>query len=326
LNAETGEQIWKRYTIPAPAVEQGKDARGKAQFGPSGAGIWSTLLVDSARSALYFVTGNNYSTPGDENSDAIFALHLESGEVKWRTQTVPGDVWNGWAAFCQSTEDPPATCKNQPTIGPDIDFTAPPLLARLNDGNHVLIAGRKDGATYGVDPDTGHILWTERVSQSPDPYRVSLYFGMMADGQTVIVPTIGESGPHFAAVAPTDDDGLYALDASTGKRLWVARVKDDCPKAVPCLGIAEAPIGFAGVAFAGSMDGYVRAYDTHSGHVLWRFDTAREFLALNGESAKGGAVGGSGIMVAHGILYVNSGYRGAPGNVLLAFAADSKHR
>ena len=56
--------------------------------------------------------------------------------------------------------------------------------------------------------------------------------------------------------------------------------------------------------------------------MLWRFDTAREFVTLNGEKAKGGAIGRNSIMIAHGMVYVGSGYSRFPGNVLLAFSVE----
>jgi polyvinyl alcohol dehydrogenase (cytochrome) len=64
----------------------------------------------------------------------------------------------------------------------------------------------------------------------------------------------------------------------------------------------------------------VRAYDTATGKILWRFDTAREFGTLNGVVAKGGAVGRNSIMIANGMVYVGSGFGKLPGNVLLAFS------
>jgi polyvinyl alcohol dehydrogenase (cytochrome) len=64
----------------------------------------------------------------------------------------------------------------------------------------------------------------------------------------------------------------------------------------------------------------VRAYDSATGKVIWRFDTAHGFTTLNGEAARGGAIGRNSIMIAGGMVYVGSGYSRLPGNVLLAFA------
>ena len=73
------------------------------------------------------------------------------------------------------------------------------------------------------------------------------------------------------------------------------------------------------------MDGGVRAYASDDGTIVWQFDTNREFETVNGVKAKGGAIDGPGVVVADGMIYVNSGYVsliGRPGNVLLAFGVD----
>ena len=43
---------------------------------------------------------------------------------------------------------------------------------------------------------------------------------------------------------------------------------------------------------------------------------------MNGIAAKGGSFSLTGVTVADGMMYVNSGYSSMPGNVLLAFGAD----
>jgi polyvinyl alcohol dehydrogenase (cytochrome) len=80
-----------------------------------------------------------------------------------------------------------------------------------------------------------------------------------------------------------------------------------------------------GVLFAGSLDGHLRAHDTRNGALLWDFDTAQSFQTVNKVQAHGGSLNGSGPTIVSGYVYVNSGYTNAmSGNVLLAFAVDSK--
>jgi polyvinyl alcohol dehydrogenase (cytochrome) len=60
--------------------------------------------------------------------------------------------------------------------------------------------------------------------------------------------------------------------------------------------------------------------------VLWDFDTARSFAAVNGVTGRGGAIDGPSPVVGGRWLFVNSGYGlfdQMPGNVLLAFSADT---
>jgi polyvinyl alcohol dehydrogenase (cytochrome) len=83
----------------------------------------------------------------------------------------------------------------------------------------------------------------------------------------------------------------------------------------------------AGVVFAGSLDGHLRAYDSKSGSVIWDVDTLHDFETVNGIKARGGSMNGTGPTIAGGILYTNSGYSripSIPGNVLLAFSFDGK--
>ena len=79
VRAVTGQLIWKRYTIPGPAVEQFKNGMGVPQYAPSGSGIWSAPTIDRKRGSIYFTTGNSYSEPTDDNSDAVFALDFQTG-------------------------------------------------------------------------------------------------------------------------------------------------------------------------------------------------------------------------------------------------------
>jgi polyvinyl alcohol dehydrogenase (cytochrome) len=77
-----------------------------------------------------------------------------------------------------------------------------------------------------------------------------------------------------------------------------------------------------GVVFSGSLDGHMRAFDAENGKVLWDFDTAREFTAVNGVAAKGGSLDGAGPVISGAMIFINSGYPrngGMSGNVLLAF-------
>ena len=56
-------------------------------------------------------------------------------------------------------------------------------------------------------------------------------------------------------------------------------------------------------------------------------DTKRDYTTVNGVPAHGGSLDGRGVVIAGGMLYVNSGYTNfgtAPGNVLLAFSIDAK--
>ena len=81
------------------------------------------------------------------------------------------------------------------------------------------------------------------------------------------------------------------------------------------------------MAFAGSLDGHLRAYATDTGHIIWDFDTARDVETVNGVEARGGSLNGPGPTIVDGMVYVLSGYGSfgfMRGNVLLAFTVEEK--
>jgi outer membrane protein assembly factor BamB len=50
--------------------------------------------IDAQRNRLYIGTGENYSCPATDASDAIMALDLDTGEPVWSFQALENDVYN----------------------------------------------------------------------------------------------------------------------------------------------------------------------------------------------------------------------------------------
>ena len=82
LRVRDGSVVWKTYTVDAPQ-KTGTNSAGSAQWGPSGAPIWSAPTVDTKRGLLYVATGDNYSVPATSTSDAVMALDLKTGRIVW---------------------------------------------------------------------------------------------------------------------------------------------------------------------------------------------------------------------------------------------------
>src|SRR5262249_11162571 len=108
-----GTVVWKTYMVDAPA-RTGTNSVGTPQYGPSGAGIWSTPTIDAKRGVMYVTTGDNYSFPDTPTSDAVMALDLATGKIEWIKQTFPKDVFT---SACRNGG--PNCPSNQ---GPDFDF------------------------------------------------------------------------------------------------------------------------------------------------------------------------------------------------------------
>lgn len=309
LDADTGAIVWKTYMLPE-LQSRGKSSAGVELYGPAGAGIWAAPTVDPGRGLVYVATGNAYAGPSQATNDALVALDIGSGAIRWSFQSTPGDVWTGGCPR-ESTDNP--NCPD--ALGPDHDFSMSPLLARRSNGEDILIVQQKSGMAYGVDPDDGHRIWAYRTSAGSS---LGGQWGAAADGTRVY---FGVNGPRGA------QGGLRAALIDTGEEVWSVDAEPAlCAGRPGCsTGQGAAVTAIPGVVFSGSMDGGVRAYAAANGSVLWRYDTNRSFETVNGVEAVGGAIDGPGPVIAHGTLFVSSGYVsliGRPGNVLLAFGVD----
>lgn len=329
LDAATGKKIWQTFTIPEAAKPTRKNAAGVQQYGPSGAGIWSTPTIDEPLGVLYVSTGDNYSDPPTDMSDAILALDLKTGELRWSRQLTEKDAYNNSCAAPPATNCPEAK-------GPDYDFGQPPILVSLGGRQRALVIGQKSGMVHALDPDRkGQILWQTRAGQGSA--LGGSQWGSASDGGKIYVAIsdIGIGGAPdpkspqgFRLILdPKKGGGLHALDLKTGKIVWSAKPKFSCAEgSTDCSPAQSAAVtAIPGAVFSGAMDGHLRAYSASTGEILWDFDTEHEFETVNGKPAHGGSIDAGGPAVVNGMVFVNSGYNqfgGMPGNVLLAFSAN----
>ncbi len=329
LRIRDGAQVWKSYMVGLPK-ETGKNKRGVPQLGPSGAGIWAAPTLDAKRGVMYVATGDNYSSPPTETSDAIIALDLKTGKIVWSRQTLPGDAYN---SSCGTDK---LNCPAED--GPDYDFGSSAMLVAPPGGRELLLAGQKSGMVYALDPQRqGEIVWQVRIA-TPGPLAVTsvgVQWGMAADGQKLYAAS-SNSGRERATdpldirrniMDPNQGGGLTALRIADGSRAWYAP-PIVCAQGAPsgCSPAQSAAVtAIPGVVFSASMDGHLRAYSSENGAILWDFSTAREFKTVNGVKATGGSIDGPGVVVSKGMVFVNSGYSrfgGMAGNVLLAFEPE----
>jgi polyvinyl alcohol dehydrogenase (cytochrome) len=322
LDAATGRQIWKTHTIPEEPRPVRKNAKGVQLWGPSGAPIWSSPVVDPLRRALYVTTGNNYSDPPTATSDAFMAMDLETGRILWTHQVRARDAYVSACRLTDTTNCPEAK-------GPDFDFAASPILVTLGDGRRALVAGHKSGNVYAVDPDRdGARLWEARVGEGGSMGGVQ--WGSAADGQHVYVALSDLGRIMLSYTQFTDADrhrggGMFALRLADGARVWhTPPIPCDArPRCSPAQSGAVSAL--PGAAFSGSLDGHLRAYAAGSGQVVWDYDTVRTYETVNGVPGRGGSLDGPGPVIGGGMVFTNSGYTvdgGIPGNVVLAFGPD----
>lgn len=309
-DALSGQRIWKAYSIPNEPKPIKKTSIGTQLWGPAGAGIWSSPAIDLKRRAVYVATGNGYTEPAAEESDAVLAFSLDTGKRLWVKQVRSAD---SYVRDCPGkyrpnvpTENKSETCPDD--LGPDVDFGNAPILRTLPDGRTLIVIGQKDGNGWALDPDKqGAIVWERLVGPGIDNGGGSIMWGSASDNSMAYFPlTRGGEGM-----------GLAAVKLDTGEIAW---------RADPAVS-ASAPVTvIPGVLFQAASNGTVYAYSTSDGKSIWQYNTAREFETVNGVPAKGGNIsGGAGPVIAGGMVFVCSGYSdlfggSGRGNVLLTFA------
>lgn len=314
-DARTGKRAWQTF-MADPSNAQGVNSAGAERMGPSGAAIWGSPSIDERRRQIYLATGDNYSDPPTKTSDAVMALDLQTGKIKWMYQALAGDVWN---LSCVSKVK--ALCPSH--AGPDYDFAAATILTTAG-GRDVVLAGQKSGWVFAIDPASGHLLWKTRVGRGG--VEGGVHFGMAVDGERLFVPINDMTDVVYGVTYPEPArPGVYALDVSSGRIVWQHPTDGRMCKGRPLCtgGISAAVATTAGLVLTGSIDGWLRFYDATSGQEIWRYDTTQSVRTVGGGTTTGGSIAGAVSPIAyHGMVIAVSGYDFSgkmAGNVLLVF-------
>jgi len=282
-NAETGERVWRHWTVPAKGEPGFETWQGTAvQFG--GGSTWLTGSYDPGTDTLYWATGNPWPNSDDRErggdnlfTDCVLALDPATGKLKWHYQFTPHDT-HDWDA----TE-------------PNVLIDAP----YRGRSRKLLLHADRNGFFYVFDRVTG-----ERLLSEPFMRKLTWASGIGPDGRPVRLPETTLSCPDHAtnwngtAYSPTTrlyyviatekcvaklvpgswknqrtptppDPGtkyLRALDIETGKIAW------EVPQVGPTDGKRVAGIlgSAGGLLFYGDPNGYFIAADERDGRTLWR--------------------------------------------------------
>jgi len=134
LDMSTGRILWKTFVAP-------EEPRPSA-----GAAIAASPTIDSKRNVLYVGTGAALTPGGQRLTDAVVALDLTDGQVRWSRQFSRHD-----------------------TAGA-AEFVSAPILRTLSDGKQILLAGQKSGIVFALDPDrNGELLWQTKGTEAQSP-------------------------------------------------------------------------------------------------------------------------------------------------------------
>jgi alcohol dehydrogenase (cytochrome c) len=146
FDAETGKEVWRTFTIPAPG-EPGSDTwpAGGDQWKTGGAPVWVTGNYDPETNLVYFGTGNGGPTIGDNRpgdnlyTASTIAFDVATGAIKGYHQYHPNDSW-------------------------DYDEVSPPILVDYQRNGRTikgLIDVARDGYLWFLERSAGPIKFVE---------------------------------------------------------------------------------------------------------------------------------------------------------------------
>ena len=319
LDAASGKQIWKTYTIPEVAQPTTRNSRGTQLYGPSGAGVWSTPAVDAGtqsplhrhRRQLLAARGahqrRDHGVGDGHRANSVGAPGAGGRRVEWRLLRAERSRER------ELSREGRARSRLRQRAGAGDAARRPPPGGRGAEVGRAA-CGQRRHRRAGVE----------------DARRVRAAFSAASSGDSLLTaPRPTSSLSNALERKPGEAGGLVAVNLADGKPRWSAPpVAATCGTKTGCnTGQPAAVSAMPGVVFSGALDGHLRAYDAASGKVIWDIDTTGAHTTVNGVAANGGGLNGPGATIAGGMLFVSSGYGSIgfmPGNVLLAFSVDGR--
>ncbi len=213
-DAESGEQLWRFWTVPGqPGVDTDETTKIAAstwsgewwKYGGA-ATVWNSMAYDAETDTVFIGTGSpypwNHRIRSQGKGDNLFvssivALDGKSGAYKWHYQTVPGDTW-------------------------DFDAIMDIELADLTiDGKvrKVLMQAPKNGFFYVIDRLTGKLISAEPYTKVTWASRVDKATGRPVetpgaryqDGKPVLLAPTSNGGHNWMAMATSPQTGLVYI-------------------------------------------------------------------------------------------------------------------
>jgi len=195
---QTGKEVWRFWTTPAPGDPGASSWDGPALLHPGGP-TWLTGSYDAELETLYWTTGNPGSDlngdvrKGDNlYADSLLALDVRTGRLKWHYQFTPHNVWDwdGQAPLALiDAEWGPSTGRSGQA----------PSTGRSEQGRprKLVVQANRNGFFYVLDRVDGTLLLGRRFVE-----KLTWADGIGADGRPILRPN-QEPSPQGTRVCPS---------------------------------------------------------------------------------------------------------------------------
>lgn len=306
LDAESGEEAWRFYSIARPGEPGGDSWNGLPLEKRTGGSVWTAGSYDAAGNVALFGPAPTYDTGplrdaiaerGISNdalyTNATIALNPDTGELVWHFQHVPNDQWDFDWAFERQILALPVEGRSRRvvlTAGKEAIYDA----LDLDDGGRYLFSidlGLQNFIT-GIDPRTGAKTIDPKLVPSREEAIVvcphaggakSWVPGAINPATRVLFVPLVEScmdltpvpleqrgslttGVRWTIRPPLNGDGRYGRIQAIDLATRET-LWTERQRAPQTTGVLATA---GGVVFAGALDRDLRAYDDATGEVLWQ--------------------------------------------------------
>jgi alcohol dehydrogenase (cytochrome c) len=312
FDADTGKELWRTYTIPAPG-EPGSDTWSGDAWKTGGGSVWITGTYDPKRNIAYWGVGNAAPWPGDQHpgdnlyTSSVIALNPDTGKLVGYHQYHQNDSWDwdeidapilinmnengqpfdglvhpardGYLWVLKQTNNGIDFVSGQPFVGQN-------AFKGLDDAGRPIVDPEHKPAT-GKDMSFCPSLWGGKdwPAAAYNPGTKLLYIpannnmceSMKGEKQTLVVgqPWLGADVDHAKLLPGGDHIGeLQAWNVETGKQVWM--------HPFPKTQLFGSTLTTAGdlVFIGGTNDRMFRAFDAKSGKVLWEQKTNSGIMGM----------------------------------------------
>ena len=302
-DAETGEFLWKTYTVPEPG-EPGSESWADSALPPLGGNTWGTISYDPELKRIYMGTGQpkpwatTLRGPGDAlYTNSILSLDIDTGEIVWYFQVVPADNWDLDSPHESMLIDLEIGGTTRKALvetskigwGLVLDRVTGEFIHAFRTGYDNLITGWSDTGRPSFNPDLiptredvdsgrvfevcPHLHGTRNLNApSYSPVTGLYYLGINNSCMDVIFVTEEyEEGGRYSGVGTNrkrvpDYDYIgefVAFNPVTGQRAWQYRPTNDDVMTASALATG------GGIVFGGTANRKLFALDADTGEHLW---------------------------------------------------------
>lgn len=304
-DAETGKEVWRFWTIPAPGEFGSSSWPGNAwKFG--GGTTWMPGTFDPESNTLFWGTSNpapdfdGGPRPGDDlYTDCLLALDADTGKLKWHFQFTPHDLFDYDAVETPVLID--AVFRGQPrkliveanrngylyvldrTSGKFLSATR--FVDRLNwatgiDGNGRPVRTEVKPSEKGTRICPGMVGATNWFSPSFNPETSMFYFLALESCDLYFLkPEEAKAGRTYYATGVSHSEGdhsqkiLLAYPLEGDKPAWKYVQAGDARSWAGVMTTA------GGLLFFGDDARSIEAVDARTGKPLWHFNTGQNIAA-----------------------------------------------